>query len=862
MTIYQEILQWSANKGSFIKDALRRIITTQNLTQVDIDELTKLLKKEEGDNSVLINVIPLDSSHIPAPVSSNLSYPKLISIKNPENICALYNQANLQFSNTGLIVIYGNNGSGKSSYSRILKKLCWSRDKNTDLKKNVFSGSNAQQKVEFVIEENGVNHNFIWNENASSHPSLNSVFVFDSNCGDIYVNNENPTEYKPTGIDVLEKLIGALNQISLNLDNDIRAYNTQKPILNENLRVTISGVWYQSIETKTKEQVDKYIQFSDANKKRKKELIALLNTQDPQEKIKNLKELKTRLTNYVQQFGLIEGLYSEDNLKIIKDLKTKLDTINKAYVTATSELENINSLTGFGSDHWRVLWNSAKDFSIKEKLIDENLDFPSNQSLETCVLCQQDLNEAAKKRLLGFNKFVLNDVSTQLKGVKEEIRLKIDSINNTIILPFENYSELVNHILEFEKLYELFVEKFKEIRINIVSYLQSGTKINVTENILSKNIEDLFINIDLQIKNNTELSKNRSKLVAELNELLTKEFLYIQKVNITQYHNEYLYKKWINQCKTKLNTTQVSKKIGDLMDNQAVNIQHQEFVNHLQNFNPDLASKIVITKTRTTSGTTFQRCGFSDIGEGMNSVLSEGEQKIVALSNFLAECTIDNRKNSIVFDDPVNSLDMDYRDLISKQIVSLSVDRQIIVLTHDLSFLRLLVDIHKKKIKADCQVIGINKCEDISGIVSDEIPYLAKNIDERITSIRRILSEHDSLNLSNVHGRETKLDVARKRFRMLIEKSVEDLLSNKAYQRFSKNINIKKRHLSGYIITEQSDVDLLLDLFGKYSITEHDGGISTIPLLPSRQMIQQDIARYVLWMADFKSRLKLFVDSY
>ena len=862
MTIYQEILQWSANKGSFIKDALRRIITTQNLTQVDIDELTKLLKKEEGDNSVLINVIPLDSSHIPAPVSSNLSYPKLISIKNPENICALYNQANLQFSNTGLIVIYGNNGSGKSSYSRILKKLCWSRDKNTDLKKNVFSGSNAQQKVEFVIEENGVNHNFIWNENASSHPSLNSVFVFDSNCGDIYVNNENPTEYKPTGIDVLEKLIGALNQISLNLDNDIRAYNTQKPILNENLRVTISGVWYQSIETKTKEQVDKYIQFSDANKKRKKELIALLNTQDPQEKIKNLKELKTRLTNYVQQFGLIEGLYSEDNLKIIKDLKTKLDTINKAYVTATSELENINSLTGFGSDHWRVLWNSAKDFSIKEKLIDENLDFPSNQSLETCVLCQQDLNEAAKKRLLGFNKFVLNDVSTQLKGVKEEIRLKIDSINNTIILPFENYSELVNHILDFEKLYELFVEKFKEIRINIVSYLQSGTKINVTENILSKNIEDLFINIDLQIKNNTELSKNRSKLVAELNELLTKEFLYIQKVNITQYHNEYLYKKWINQCKTKLNTTQVSKKIGDLMDNQAVNIQHQEFVNHLQNFNPDLASKIVITKTRTTSGTTFQRCGFSDIGEGMNSVLSEGEQKIVALSNFLAECTIDNRKNSIVFDDPVNSLDMDYRDLISKQIVSLSVDRQIIVLTHDLSFLRLLVDIHKKKIKADCQVIGINKCEDISGIVSDEIPYLAKNIDERITSIRRILSEHDSLNLSNVHGRETKLDVARKRFRMLIEKSVEDLLSNKAYQRFSKNINIKKRHLSGYIITEQSDVDLLLDLFGKYSITEHDGGISTIPLLPSRQMIQQDIARYVLWMADFKSRLKLFVDSY
>ncbi|MDO5969306.1 AAA family ATPase [Flavivirga aquimarina] len=862
MTIYQEILQWSASKSDFTKDALRRIITSQNLTSVDIDELVQLLKKEEGDGSILINSVPLDSSHLPTSVSSGFNYPKLISIKNPENICALYNQANLEFSNTGLIVVYGNNGSGKSSYSRILKKMCWSRDKSIDLKKNVFSGSNTQQKVEFVIEENGVNHNFTWNENTPSHPTLNSIFVFDSNCGDIYVNNENPTEYKPTGIDVLEKLIGVLNQISLNLDNDVRAYNTQKPILNENLRTTISGVWYQSIETKTKEQVDTYIQFSDTNKQRKEELTALLKTQDPQEKIKNLTELKTRLINYVQQFKLIEGLYNEDNLKIIKDLKIKLDTINKAYITATSELGNINSLSGFGSDHWRVLWNAAKDFSIKEELTDENDVFPSNQSLETCVLCQQDLDETAKLRLQGFSEFVLNDVSIKLNAVKEGIRLKIESINNTVILPFENYSELVKHIPEFEKLYELFVEKFKEIKTNIVSHLQSDIEINVTENILSKNVEGLVINTDLQIKNNTELSKNRSKLVVELNELLTKEFLHTQKVNIAQYHNEHLYKKWINQCKAKLNTTQISKKIGDLMDNQAVNLQHQEFVNHLQNFNQDLASKVAIAKTRTTSGITFQRCGFSDIGEGMNSILSEGEQKIVALSNFLAECTIDNRKNSIVFDDPVNSLDMDYRDLIAEQIVSLSADRQIIVLTHDLSFLRLLIDTHKSIINSDCQVIGIDKYNGISGIVTDEIPYLAKNVDERIDSIRRILRDHDSLPITDAHGREIKLDSARKRFRMLVERTVEEILSNKTYQRFSKNINLKKRNLSGYIVTEQSDVDILLDLFGKYSVTEHDGGTSTIPQLPNKQIIQQDITNYLTWKADFKSRLNTFVQSY
>lgn len=861
MTIYQEILQWSASRPDFLRDTLRRIIVSQNLSQNDIDEITLLLKKEEGATNVSLVSIPLDASHLPTNVASGSNYPKLISINNPENICALYNQASLQFTNSGLIVIYGNNGSGKSSYSRILKKLCWSRDKSIDLKRNVFNANTGQQKVNFTIEDNGTNQTFNWVEGNPTHQALNSILVFDSNCGDIYVNNENPTEYKPIGIDVLEKLISTLNKVSQNIDIEISQYNTQKPLMVDALKTTRSGVWYESIESKTKVEVDQYIQFNDSEKERKTELEKLLKTQNPGEKIKTLNEFRTRLNTYFQKFKSIENLFSDENLKEIIDLRSKYETIQKAYTAATSELKNINSLSGFGTNHWRVLWNTAKDFAIKENLTNEE-EFPSNESLEKCVLCQQDLDEEAKKRLKGFNEFVLNDISNQLQKITELIENKIEVINRVVALPYENYQELNQHIENFQDIYEEFISSFESNKSNIISHLNKGVEINFNKNILSKTIEELIEKVDKEIKANIELQQNRSKLITEFNELLAKEYLYGKKINIVQYHDEFLYKKWLSKCKSKLNTTQVSIKIGDLMSDQAVSLQHQEFINHLQKFNTDLASKIAITKTRTTAGTTFQKCGFSGIGEGMNSILSEGEQKVVALSNFLAECTIDNRKNTIVFDDPVNSLDVDYRELITEEIIRLSSNRQIIVLTHDLSFLRTLIDTHKKNINTDCQVIGIDKYDGISGIVTDEIPYLAKNIDERIASIRRILTEHDLLNLTDAHGRETKLDSARKRFRMLIEKSVEDLLSNRAYQRFSKNINIKKSSLSGYIITEQSDVDLLLSLFGKYSVTEHDGGTSTIPLLPNRQVIQQDIADYNVWRTDFKNRLKAFIQTY
>jgi hypothetical protein len=162
MAIYNEILSWAENKPAFLKDALRRIIIGNSISQNDIDELVLLLKKENGDNTVTINAIPINNTHIPSTINNGTIYPKLISLRNPINICALHNESNLEFSLNGLTVIYGNNGSGKSSYSRILKKLCWSRNSNIDLKKTVFTPSASQQKVDLTIDINGTSTPFQW----------------------------------------------------------------------------------------------------------------------------------------------------------------------------------------------------------------------------------------------------------------------------------------------------------------------------------------------------------------------------------------------------------------------------------------------------------------------------------------------------------------------------------------------------------------------------------------------------------------------------------------------------------------------------------------------------------------------------
>ncbi|MGQ2984344.1 AAA family ATPase [Flavobacterium sp.] len=861
MSIYQEILNWSQNRPNFIRDALRRTICNPTITQTDINELILLLKKENDDTTVTIDALPIDITHIPTTINSGAIYPKLISIKNPINICALYNKAHLQFSNNGLTAVYGNNGSGKSSYSRILKKLCWSRNPGIELKRNVFTPSPNQQQVEFLVQVNGLNTSFQWSENLPTHPSLSSIYIFDNDCGDVYINKENPTEYKPTGIDVLERLISILTNMSQNLSHEISRYNTQKPRLDPPLNSTNSGQWYANFEILSRVDVDSYIQFSEADSTRKQEVFNLLSTQNPQQNISNLRNLKNRIENYEQQFRNIEEFFNDQSIDDLKLLRNRYESTKQAYEIATAELSSVNTIEGFGSDPWRTLWEAAKNFAHSNGMSDGQ-SFPSSASLEKCVLCQQELDEVAQQRLQSFNQFILNDVSTQRSSLQNEIQRRVSTYTSLTVPPFENFTELTNYITDFQSQHSTFTECINFLKQSVINYLQTGGEIVISLNKVSSIINSLIPTIDRQLEEQNQLLQNRNALVIEFNELTAREFLWNEKANILQYVDEVKYKNWINRCQSQLNTSIVSRKIGELMEDQAVNLQHQEFVNHLRFFNQDLASKVLLSKTRTTQGSTYQKCGLNGIADSINSVLSEGEQKIIALSNFLAECTIDGRKNSVIFDDPVTSLDMDYRDLIAKKIVELSRDRQIVVLTHDLSFLRLLLDTHNEIIPYPCHIIGIDKYNGISGIVTDEIPYLVKNVQERIDSIKRILTDHDALSIADAHGKETKLDSARKRFRMLLERSVEEILSNKTYERFSKNIHLKKGNLSSYIVTEQSDVDFLLNLFGKYSITEHDGGTSTIPLLPSKTVIEQDIRDYSTWKDSFKTKLSAFKASY
>jgi wobble nucleotide-excising tRNase len=78
-------------------------------------------------------------------------------------------------------------------------------------------------------------------------------------------------------------------------------------------------------------------------------------------------------------------------------------------------------------------------------------------------------------------------------------------------------------------------------------------------------------------------------------------------------------------------------------------------------------------------------------GHKPDIILSEGEQKAVALADFLTEVAMSPANAGIVLDDPVTSQDHYRKELIAMRLVREANARQVIVFTHDLPFLNQLI---------------------------------------------------------------------------------------------------------------------------------------------------------------------------
>ena len=124
VTVLHELLEWSQNRPSWQRDALRRLVLNGELSEDDISALAELCKAAHG-LAEQQEAMPLASYHVPA--ESDAAPPvSLVSIFHHRGVNALAKGQTLKFA-PNLTVVYGDNAAGKTGYIRILKSACRAR---------------------------------------------------------------------------------------------------------------------------------------------------------------------------------------------------------------------------------------------------------------------------------------------------------------------------------------------------------------------------------------------------------------------------------------------------------------------------------------------------------------------------------------------------------------------------------------------------------------------------------------------------------------------------------------------------------------------------------------------------------------
>ena len=190
MSLLDNILSWAtAELKPWQGDALRRLFEKQNLDSQDFDDLYGMLKTAND----LIDPqnrqpVPLTKNHIPAQGGGTKRI-IIKAIRDLKHVNMIEPGQKLEFASNGITVVYGGNASGKSGYSRVLKRACRARDLSETIHPNAFDPNAAKNIPEatFDIEVEGKAVSLLWKRGETPPDELSTISVFDGRCARAYL---------------------------------------------------------------------------------------------------------------------------------------------------------------------------------------------------------------------------------------------------------------------------------------------------------------------------------------------------------------------------------------------------------------------------------------------------------------------------------------------------------------------------------------------------------------------------------------------------------------------------------------------------------------------------------------------------
>ncbi|MGH7827903.1 MAG: hypothetical protein ACREQ7_22350 [Candidatus Binatia bacterium] len=404
-----DIVAWSQDTPAWQRDALHRLYSQWKLAPADLDELFILCQQPHNlleAAEPALTPQPLEASHVPATLNTG-GHVALKSLGHTQNVNALADDQTLQFAETGLTIVYGDNGSGKSGYGRVLKRACRARDQE-DILPNAYSTSTgkASARIKYWVGDL-VQPEVAWQDGIAVNPVLSSISVFDSKCASVHVDGTNELAYTPVPLQLLQGLAETCRDFANRLKARKAALEAQVPAFRKkpsSREGTAVHEMLLSLSATTKlTAINSLAQLSEHERTRLEQLKRDL-TADPEKEVRRLKTQKQRIDELVTVVAKSNAILLPSTIEGLRELLQAAEDKATAAQLAASDAFNKEPVSQAGSGAWKTLWGAARAFSTQGAYPAQP--FPNTDAGAVCVLCQQELSPQAAVRMRAFEKFV------------------------------------------------------------------------------------------------------------------------------------------------------------------------------------------------------------------------------------------------------------------------------------------------------------------------------------------------------------------------------------------------------------------------------------------------------------------------
>lgn len=721
---------WANNSDEWVRYIVRQVLATSApLSAADLACAYALFRQEKGfDPRELPTEEPLTVlAHEDEPVEPLT----LTSLSGVTGVNALSSGGTIE-PHEGLTILFGENGTGKTGYSRIFKALAGSRTAGTILG-NIDAPSPETQSARVGYTLGTESDTYTWT-GQQGVPPFTRMSIFDSPAVGFHVDEDLEYVYVPAVLALFNHVIDGIKSVQSQVDDAVRSLGS-KP-LDLLPRFTSGTSIYSLIESlgsgtdleKLKERADTDPGV-DARIEEMRRTVASLEADTVGAAIK-LKQQDQRILTQASEAALV--IADLDVSAYNKELTT-LTGLEEDYRLFRTALFEAADLPADLDDTWNAFIDAGGKYQ-------EHLAALGAHDAERCLYCRQPLGAAAQTLVGKYAEYLEDKIAAGIAASKSRLLVHIEPVTSIHAGDAATFaSEYTN--AEDKPGFHAELDRTLETLAKVVANLQSRTRVEPTvvehaagdAQALPAALETTTRELEKlgeqsTARTETLIEKRKELLELEAAAELTKSWAAIDE--------------YVHSAKQAQQLTLLSKPMSTL--GRAVTGLAKQASDQLINdsFDALFAEERVALRAPELKVEFVGRQGRAHRRKVLSGrhkpskVFSEGEQKVLAMADFLAEARLAGITAPVIFDDPVTSLDHRRINEVADRISSLAETTQVIVFTHDILFATTLLNLMAKTKRCTYLQItdeeGKGRITRATGPRWDTLTNLKKHVNETI----------------------------------------------------------------------------------------------------------------------------------